>query len=138
MPTTAIQQYSGIRLDPYMDPENALSFDVQLAASATYAKGQILGEVTATPGVYKIYASGNVDGSQNPRAILPYACTTDASGNITLPGEFGMTTKAVPVFFAGTFRTEDLVGLDATGVTNAGGSWKLIEGTVTAGILRIG
>lgn len=137
MPTTAIQQYSGSRLEPYMDAEDALCIDVQLPASATYAAGTVLGELTATQGTYKAYASGNADGSQNPKAILVYAATVDGSGNITLPGEFGATVKAVPVYIAGTFATADLTGLDATALTNSGG-WRLIEGTVTAGILRLG
>jgi hypothetical protein len=137
MPTSATQQYSGVRLDPYMDPDLARAFNVQLPNSVTYAAGTVLGEITASPGTFKAYASGSVDGSQNPRAILIYACTTDASGNITIPGEFGVTLKSVPAFYTGVFRSEDLTGLDATALTN-NGTWKLIEGTTTAGILKLG
>ena len=137
MPTSASQQYSGTRLDPYIDAEDALCIDVQLPASVTYAAGTVLGELTATQGTYKAYASGNADGSQNPKAILVYAATTDGSGNITLPGEYGATVKAVPVYIAGTFQTADLTGLDATAITNAP-AWRLVEGTVTTGILRLG
>jgi hypothetical protein len=136
MPTSATTQYSGIRLEPYMDPDDALMVDVQLTASVTYAKGTILGEVTATPGVYKAYASGSADGSQIPKAILVYPTVTDASGNATLPGEYGATLKAVPVYFAGTFATADLVGLDATALTNKP-AWNLVQGSVSAGILRL-
>jgi hypothetical protein len=137
MPTSATTQYSGIRLDPYMDPDLARAFSVQLTASTTYAAGTVLGEVTATPGVFKAYASGSSDGSQNPRAILIYPCTTDGSGNITIPGEYGATLKSVPAFYTGTFRCEDITGLDATALTN-NGTWKLIEGTTSAGIIKLG
>jgi hypothetical protein len=137
MPTSAQSQYSGTRLEPYMDAEGALRFNVQLPNSVTYAAGTILGEVSASPGTFKAYASGSVDGSQNPKAILVYPCTVDGSGNVTIPGEYGATLKAVPAYFAGTFRCEDLTGLDATAITNAP-SWRLVEGTVAAGILRLG
>lgn len=137
MPTTPTQTWEpSNRLTPLMDPGAARCIDVGLAASTTYAAGTVLGEVTATPGRYRAYASGNVDGSQVARVILQYACVTDASNNITWVGEWGQTTKAIPAYYAGVFSTADLTGLDAGAVTNLGGA--LVEGTVSAGIVRFG
>lgn len=137
MPTTATSTWGAAnRLDPIFSPWKATEMHVALTVSTTYAKGTVLGEVTATPGTYRTYASGNVDGSQVAKAILKYACVTDASGNITLAGEFGQTQRSAPVYIGGGahFKTADLVGLDAGAVTNLGAS--LVEGTVSTGILR--
>lgn len=136
MPTTASMTFSAARLDPYMDPEDAPMIDVGIAASLTLAKGTILGEVTATPGKYKAYASGNSDGSQVPKVILAYAVTTDASGNITVDGEFGQTRKTVSAYIAGTFLVSDLTGLDANAMTVMKG--RQLIGDVTAGLVRFG
>jgi hypothetical protein len=136
MPNAPVTVFSGLRLDPYMDPDDALEFAISLKASTSYAKGTVLGEITATPGTFAAYATGNGDGSNTPRCILQYAAVTDASGNITIAGEQGMTRKDVPAYFAGTFACADLVGLDAGGVTAAG--WRLINGSATTGVVRLG
>jgi hypothetical protein len=97
------------------------------------------GGVAGTPGTYAPYASGNSDGSQNPVGVLQYACTTDASGNIS-PGtstsgnEWGVTRKYASVYMAGEFLTDDLVGLDANAVGKLG---RLVQGTVAHGRLMI-
>lgn len=137
MPTTYTNSYSGTaRLDPLYNPEDAIAQHVALAAG-TYVRGTVLGEVTATPGTYKAYASANVDGSQNPAMLLMYSCVVDASGNVSLGtsttgGEWGQVFgKSAPAYMAGIFRTQELVGLDANAVTKLAG--RLLEGTVTAG-----
>ena len=137
MPTTPIATWSGKRVDPYMDPEDALEIAVQLKPSTTYQAGMVLGEITASPGTFAPYASGNADGTQTPRGILPQDCTTDATGLITgADAPLGDTRKDTHVYFAGTFRTNDLIGLDAAGITAAG--WRLIFGTATNGSVRLG
>lgn len=134
MPTTAQQQYSGVnRLDPVYAPELAKQQSVNIMPNKTLAKGTVLGELTSTPGTFGDYASGHADGTQVAKAILTYSITTDASSNITVLGEFGQTQKACPVFISGFFRTADLTGLDAAGLTNLGGSLK--SGTLSAGII---
>jgi hypothetical protein len=96
--------------------------------------------VAGTPGVYGPYASGNTDGSQNPKGILRYACVTDALGVITLGtggagvSEWGQTTSNVDMWASGIFRCEDLVGLDANAVTKLG---RLMNGTVAHGRLAV-
>lgn len=134
MPTAATSQWSAAsRLDPIFNAEDAPVINVQLIASTTFAKGTVLGEVTASPGTYGPYASGNSDGTEVPRLILQYACSTDASKNVTLfSSEFGVTRKEAPAYRGGAFKTAELTGLDANAVTKLAG--KLVEGTVSAGI----
>jgi hypothetical protein len=88
-------------------------------------------------GMFAAYASGNSDGSQTARAILEYACVTDANSNITFGGAtgggiWGETQLSAPAFFEGYFDCGDLVGLDATAVGHLG---RLISGSVTNGVL---
>lgn len=136
MPTVAQNRFSAAtRLDPVYRADIAYQQDVNLAASTTYAKGTVLGELTATPGTFKPYASGNSDGSQIPKCVLTYACTTDASGNISWIGEFAQTTKAVPAYFRGYFKTAELTGLDANAITILG---NLVSGVLASGIVRLG
>jgi hypothetical protein len=136
MPTapTSTWELAGNRLDA-LYPDEAEVDNIQLKPSTTYVRGTILGEITATPGVYGAYASGNGDGTQNPNHILQYSCVTDASGNITGIGEWGQAFPSVSAYMNGTFRTQELVGLDATAVTRLGA--RLIEGSVTQGIVRL-
>lgn len=139
MPTTAVLTWSAGRVDPLKDPDDAHQENVNLKISTTFAAGTIVGEVTATPGTYAPYATGNSDGSQNPVGVLQYPCVTDASGNITIGnaaggGEWGQTQKGAPVWMSGEFSCADLVGLDAGAVTKLG---RLIQGTVTSGRIII-
>lgn len=136
MPTTAIATFGAGRVDPLKDPKDGDIEVINLKVSTTFAAGTILGEVTATPGTYAPYASGNVDGSQNPTHVLQYACVTDASGNITFgagpagTSEWGQTFKGAPAYRSGEFNCADLVGLDANAVTKLG---RLVQGTVSSG-----
>lgn len=69
--------------------------------------------------------------------LLKYATATDVNGLATYGlagggGEWGQATAAVPAYFTGTFRTQELVGLDAGAVTTLG---RLLNGTIANGIL---
>jgi hypothetical protein len=91
--------------------------------------------VLGTPGVYGPYASGNTDGSQNPKGILKYAVATDAAGLIWQGGvagvsEWGQSTKDTPMWVSGNFRTEDCVGLDTNAIGKLG---RLLYGTYAKG-----
>lgn len=95
----------------------------------------------APAGVLKAYASGNSDGSQIPYGIAQYDMYIDALGNVYLGAtsaisQWGEVRKDGPYYFAGTFDTSLLVGLDANAVTAA--KWRLVNGTVAAGVLRAG
>lgn len=135
MPTSATHTFSpgAKRVDPVLVPELAVEYNVPLKASTTFAQGTVLGKKTAD-GKYQAYATGASDGSETALCILQYACVTDASGNVTIEGEWGVTRKEAPVWVAGYFATEDLTGLDAAGVVDLGGS--LIVGDTTTGILK--
>lgn len=135
MPTSAQHTFSpgAKRVDPVLVPELAVEYNVPLKASTTFAQGTVLGKKTAD-GLYQAYADAAADGSQTALCILQYACSTDASSNITIEGEWGVTRKEAPVWVAGYFATEDLTGLDAAGVVDLGGS--VIVGNTTTGILK--
>jgi hypothetical protein len=143
MPTSATHTYNNQKLEPFQNPEEAKIIEVTFAAgAANIPKGTLLGEVTASPGVYKAYNDANNDGSQTAKAIAQYDMQIDANGLITLSsvgstagGESGEKLRAAPAYVSGTFKTTDLTGLDAAAVTDLG---RLIQGTVADGILRVG
>src|SRR5262245_14499490 len=138
MPATASNVYSNQCLAPMYAPELALSHHVKLPNGVTLARGTVLGEITASPGTYKAYASGSSDGSQIQRALLAYDVVVDGSGNITVGGgDQGVIQPSVQAYFSGFFRTSELTGLDA-GALTANPSWALINGTVSSGVLNIG
>lgn len=95
----------------------------------------------AAAGVLKPYASGNSDGSQVAKAIAQYDMYIDISGNVYLGAtsaisQWGDVRKDAPAYVAGTFDTTQLVGVDATALSS--GLWRLISGTVAAGVVRLG
>lgn len=102
-------------------------------ASLTHSvTGQALGTFTD-------YDNAATDGTQHAKGVLRYDCATDSSGNITFGtaatgGPYQQTSKSAPVYTSGSFRTEDLTGLDANAVTDLG---RLTEGTIVTGILRM-
>lgn len=70
----------------------------------------------ANAGTFGAYAHGNSDGTQIAKGLLMYPCTVDAAGNITISAEIpGFTQRAAPMYYRGSFRTEDLVGLPTSG-----------------------
>jgi len=144
MSNTAINIITNRKLEPYYTNPSPILDSVALPPSVTYAKGTLLGELTAAPGTFKAYAAGNADGSQFPKRLLAYDVTTDASGNISggTLAPFGMVpaTPSAPAYFRGVFRAEDLVqsgagAIDANAV--AGPYMKLVNGTVATGVVEM-
>lgn len=95
----------------------------------------------APAGVLKPYASGNSDGSQVSKAIAQYDMWIDSVGNVYLGvlsaiSQWGEVRKDGPAYVAGTFDTTLLVGIDATALSS--NYWRLISGTVAAGVVRLG
>lgn len=117
---------------------NTVTCDFSLLATPGLAS--LTHSITGQPlGTYKAYNDSNSDGSQTAAGILQYDCATDSSGNITLGtasggGNFQQTQKIAPMYINGAFYTSELTGLDANAVADLG---RLIEGTVTTGILKI-
>jgi hypothetical protein len=137
MPTALVQTYSRNKLTPLYHSSDVLKVNVQLIASTTYAAGTVLGEVLASPGTYGAYVAGHSDGTQTAKALLEYACVTDASGNITMDGEWGATYSSAPAYLPNrcAYNAADIVGLDAAGLTALGGV--ISEGIISAGTLLI-
>jgi hypothetical protein len=124
------------RLDPVYESDQVHEIHVNLV-QGTYAKGTILGELTATPGTFKPYANANSDGSETAKLILRYACTVDAQGNIVKGDELELPAKSIDAIYrGGTWKTSELVGLDAAAVVDLHGT--LISGTLANGYLKLG
>jgi hypothetical protein len=67
-----------------------------------------------------------------------YDVATDANGNHFLgaaaSSELGDSLLVVPAYRKGTFRTDELTGLDAAAVAELG---RLIQGSVANGLLQL-
>ena len=139
MPIAPITTYTTKNRLDYLFPDIPHPEINVALVTGTYAMGTLLGEVIATPGTYKPYASASTDGSQNPALILMYACVVDANGNVTLgttagAGEQGQFFgKAAPAYMGGSFRCQELVGLDANAITKLAA--RIIQGTIASGIV---
>jgi hypothetical protein len=121
-------------LIPLKEGDEAATEPIQLRPSSTYPAGQVVGEITASAGIYGIYAAANTDGTQIPTHLVMYSCVTDAQGNVylgsTATSEWGQSTTYMPAYRKGYFSCADLVGLDANAVTRLG---RLTEGSPSAG-----
>lgn len=140
MPTTPTVTYSEGGVRPCQAPEEAHQIPVNLVASTTYAAGQVLGEVTATPGTYGIYADAGAGGLDVARVILQHACKTDAAGNVWMGDTVSVSEHGVPfgkyapAWRSGIFQCDELVGLTAAAVADLG---RLLTGTFTDGLLVV-
>lgn len=84
-------------------------------------------------GTFGAYATANADGTGVARAILKYACRV-VNGAIYV-GSQGEARNDAPAFFSGTFRCEELTGLDADALTDLGA--RLLTGTTSSGVVRL-
>lgn len=128
------QAYTGVKLEPFMDPQGAVSESVPFGASLTVARGTVVAVKTSDKKWYA-YVDANSDGTEVARGIAMYDFTTDGSGNVTIGNDQTVTYNTAPIYLAGTFRTTELTGLDAAGVADLG---KLQGGSVADGVLRMG
>jgi hypothetical protein len=140
MPTAAIITFTNLKLEPCQNPHLACVDAVLLGASLNLARGTVLGQKTAD-GKFYPYVDGNADGTQTARCILAYDVQTDAGGLVTLSataaqagGEHAQKYRTAEVYTAGYFKTTDLTGLDAAGITDMG---RLISGALADGVLRV-
>ena len=150
MPTsTQAQKFSNYKLEPAQNPGMAMIRNVKLPVSVSYKAGTLVGEVSATPGTFKAYASGSVDGSQIVKGILVYDVATDASGNVSLTqtagnvgGEFGQQQPYAGIYIRGMFYTQDLPqsgagSIDAASMTTTGSQLILKNGTTALGMVEL-
>lgn len=84
-------------------------------------------------GTFGPYATAAADGTGTARAVLKYPCRV-VNGAIFV-GNHGEARPDAPAFFSGTFRTEDLVGLDNDALADLGA--RLLTGTTSSGVVRI-
>ncbi|MBB6053266.1 head decoration protein [Armatimonas rosea] len=115
------------KLEPAFDPSEARTMAGRFIASTTFAKGTIIGQITAagaTQGQFKPYASGNTDGSQVAVGIVTYDFVTDANGNVILgpagsAADLGRGNNPTAEFYyKGAFYQTELTGLDATAISS--------------------
>jgi hypothetical protein len=115
--------YTNKVVNPVYSIDDQITLTFKLKASTTYPAGSLVGEVTATPGTFGLYASGNSDGTQNPKAVLDVDYITDAAGLMYMGSQ-------VRGWFSGAFRMSDVPNLDAAAVTN--GAFRILFGTVAS------
>lgn len=132
MPNAATHSYTNLKLEPAIAPETAIMHGLPMT-SGTYARGQVLGLVTATKR-YAPYDDSASDGRNVAKAVAAYAATVDSSNNVSVNGEQGITQRTLGAYLDGYFRVEDLVGLDANGIADLG---RLVTGNTTSGILKL-
>ena len=106
------------------------------AAVATVTAGS-----AGTVGTMKKVDLTATDGTQKPKAILPFQCRTDSNGKITYGdvdtgGEHGQLYDSVEVWYSGDFDTADLPDLTDAIIAAWPGA-RLVHGTVESGVLCV-
>ena len=139
MPTANIYTYPNIKLEPVMHPEAARELAAIFPVSKTLARGTLVGELAAAPGVYDAYDHTAGDGRQVLKGITVYDIVTDVNGNLTnlLGPAYGNLPNA-PIYYAGYFRCEDIANPTELDDAIAAGVCRLIQGTPTTGIFALG
>ena len=128
-------RYDRQKLEPAMDPKDTLRISGRFPALVNLPVGAVVGELTAQPGHYNLYAAGNSDGTQVAVGVLEYRVETDATGCIIKRlGVFPDVQHTSPIYVKGFFRTNQLTGLDTNAASQMG---RLIQGTVATGIISI-
>lgn len=133
-----VMNFAGVK--PFWNPDLARTMAVKIGASLTLPAGQLLGEVTATPGVYAAYDKDNSDGTEVLKAILEHAVTTDADALITnWIGPFGVGVPAplaVPAWISGIFKTTELTG-DSIAAAVTAKRLVILQGDATTGVVQL-
>lgn len=132
----ALDTYNNTFVQPAINPEEALAsvINVNFAPSLALAQGTLLGKITAT-GKYAAYNNAAVNGTETAVPLITmYAVTTDVNGDVTNFSSFGGTSEAAPVYTGGYFRSEDLTGLDAAGLTDIKAT--IVTGDLTTGMIK--
>jgi hypothetical protein len=84
MPTTYWTQtdLASNRLDPVFDAENAWELPVNLVASKSYARGEVLGESLTVPGTFDIYSGTNALGAAPAAPTLTHPNTGSLAAGV--------------------------------------------------------
>ena len=139
MPTSNTYSMVQTKLEPIQAPELARTISAKFGASADIAKGTLLGELTASPGVYAAYDHTAVDGVQVLKGIAMYDIVTDANGIITnLGGPLVSQNLSAPIYYSGYFACGDVENASELDDAIAAGYARLVQGNATTGIFAIG
>lgn len=118
---------------PLMVATSALTAGVgatpTVAVAATTAGNRV--------GLWGHYSDAANDGREVAKAIAQYSFRTDNMGRVvyaTGSPEHGDYHTNAPAYFKGSFKTSELVGLDANAVADLG---RLSMGTLTDGVLEL-
>lgn len=119
-----IHTFTGLKLEPAINPQDARTINIKLGVSLTLAAGTVLGRKTAD-NLWYAYNDAGSDGEQVARAILQYAIATDSNGNhfygSAAASEHGQGELNCPAYIKGDFYDADLTGLDANGLADLQG-----------------
>lgn len=138
MPTTNIFDYTIVKVEPTVKADQVHTVAALFQPSVTVPRGSLMGELTASPGVYVPYDHTAVDGRQVLKGLNPYDITTDANGYITNAGGPMATQKLnSPVYTSGDYNCADVANITELDDAIAAGYCKLIQGTATTGIFRL-
>lgn len=142
MGATLVYEHSGAKLEPFINPQDARTFAVQMAANLTVVKGERLGQLTAN-GKYTNYDDGGAGGAEVAKAIAVYSFVTDASGNVFYGTDVpttGPTADPQPtaeVYWKGDFLKSELTAAAVIGSTEPDDfGWREL-GTGTDTIIHI-
>lgn len=139
MPTTNLYTIPQVKLEPIQAPELARTLAAKFQANATITKGTLLGEVSATPGVYAAYNHSAGDGLQVVKGIAMYDVSTDAAGLVTnLGGLIPSANLSAPIYYGGYFACGDVANATELDDAIAAGHCRLVQGTSTTGIFALG
>ncbi len=152
MPTSPINTFDGIMLQPYWAPEHAKEMPVKLPVSVTYAAGTVLGETIGTNELVKVTISGAVTGGdftltfggQTTAAIIYNAdaqavqqaleaLSTIGDGNIKVTGGWSATGAVFYLEFRGALGATNVGAVTATTTGLTGGSQANSISVVTGG-----
>lgn len=116
-----VHTFTGKKLEPIMNPDQARTITVKIAASKTLTAGTVLGRIDAD-NTWQAYVDAAVDGSGVARALLQYDVMTDATGKHFIGGqassEQGPFELSVPAYDRGDFLVADLTGFDAAAIAD--------------------
>jgi hypothetical protein len=123
-------------------PETLTGSGAALTTPGNFGITTVTAGSVGTQGTYKAYVNGATDGSGVPKLILEFDCQTDSAGLIYFSESgagpvygVGLGRLTVPAFARGSFRSQQVSGLDTAGLAAAG--WRIVQGTLESGELLL-
>ncbi len=113
---------------------------VRFGANLSMRRGTVLAEKNASLGTFWPYVPGRNDGLSTPKGLLECDCATDGNGLCYIGATtifacpVGYATVDTTMWTAGTFKCEEIVGLDPAGAAILG---RVTEGTLQQGLFAL-